>query len=661
MSELLNLVGLSTGVALYAMLLTMVVRATRASSARETFDPVLLATALLGLIWNLCALPGYELPKVGITGPFPWLVAIGFSALGFLPAAVVHSILRGRPGGIQGTLKRSLVTAAYAVSTIALVLQFRAAADGLTVPSALAMQLLTYTFVALVLPLATVTRGQPGARRALWIAALAIFAVSALHLSEFHQGDASWPIELVGHHASVPLAFAMLYQDYPFALADLFLKRALTLLLLVATSFVAIALFGASSPAFARFVQIDPRQIGALVTLWVATALLYPTLRRGASWFVDVVVLHRPDYRSLRAEITRRVQASESTPEVLSAVCGLLAPALNARSVVWHASSAHEDQELGSAVVLVDAQATEVAERLASSPPEGNLWPPTLHPAAIVVIPTTEEPRHVLVITELMGGRRLLSDDVATLETVGLLVARRIDAIRITRERYERELREQEIGKLATEAELRALRAQINPHFLFNALTTIGYLIQTTPSRALETLMRLTSLLRGVLRSEGEFTTLGRELDIVESYLDIERARFEDRLRVRIDVPLTLKNIRVPPLLLQPVVENAVKHGIAPLRDGGEVIVSARLQLTEDGMTRLALTVRDSGVGTTSTNLERRQLDGVGLRNVERRLACQYGAAGTLTVRTAPGDGTTVAILLPAEFIATEEGARSVV
>jgi LytS/YehU family sensor histidine kinase len=406
---------------------------------------------------------------------------------------------------------------------------------------------------------------------------------------------------------------------------------------------------------------MDPRQIGALVTLWVATALLYPTLRRGASWFVDVVVLHRPDYRSLRAAVARKLQSSQSAPEALSAVCELLAPALNARSVVWHASSAHEDETLGSAVVFVDAQAIEVAERLSSLAAGGNTWSPIPRPAAIVVVPTAEEPRHVLVITELMGGRRLLSDDVATLETVGLLVARRIDAIRITRERYDRELREQEIEKLATEAELRALRAQINPHFLFNALTTIGYLIQTTPSRALETLMQLTSLLRGVLRSEGEFTTLGRELDIVESYLEIERARFEDRLRVRIDVPLALRSIRVPPLVLQPLVENAVKHGIAPLRDGGEVVISARIQPTDHEQTRLALTVRDTGAGTTPTNLAQRQRDGVGLRNVERRLACQYGAASSLTVRTGPGDGTTVTILLPAEYMAREQARRSVV
>ena len=115
------------------------------------------------------------------------------------------------------------------------------------------------------------------------------------------------------------------------------------------------------------------------------------------------------------------------------------------------------------------------------------------------------------------------------------MVGRRVDAIRITRERYDRGIREQEIGKLATEAELRALRSQINPHFLFNALTTIGYLIQTSPERALDTLMRLTALLRGVLRSEGEMTTLGRELELIESYLEIERARFEERLRVLVD------------------------------------------------------------------------------------------------------------------------------
>src|SRR5207249_2264438 len=206
---------------------------------------------------------------------------------------------------------------------------------GAPVPSSIAMRLLTYAFVVLVVPLAAVTRGQPGARRAVWAAALAAFAVSALHLSQLHQGDASWPVELLGHHASVPLAFAILYQDYPFALADLFLKRALTLLMLVTTAFVAIATFGVHSTAFDEFVRVDPRQVGALVTIWVATALAYPALRRGIAWFVDSVVLRRPDYRSLRATATRRVHAHESIPALLDDICQLLRPALSARSVTW--------------------------------------------------------------------------------------------------------------------------------------------------------------------------------------------------------------------------------------------------------------------------------------------------------------------------------------
>src|SRR4029077_4183943 len=128
---------------------------------------------------------------------------------------------------------------------------------------------------------------------------------------------------------------------------------------------------------------------------------------------------------------------------------------------------------------------------------------------------------------------------------------------------YEHEIRDQEIEKLATEADLRTLRAQANPHFLFNALTPIDHVIQTAPPCALDTLLRLTSLLRAVLRSEGEYTTLGREMDMVAAYLDIERARFEWRLQTTLDVPPELLSLRVPPLVLQPIVENAVKHGVS--------------------------------------------------------------------------------------------------
>src|SRR5919201_6588824 len=251
MAQLLNLVGLSAGVALYTMLLVMVMRGGRAPGAPRRWDPLLLVTSVLGLVWNLCALPAYELPRIGLDVPVPVLNAIGLSALGFLPAVVVHSVLRGEGEGITGAATRWLASAAYAVSTIAALLHFALAAAGEPEPSAFGMRLLTYAFVALVIPLGVVTRNQPGSRRTLWAAALAIFAVSALHLGQLHRGDASWPVELLGHHASLPLAVAILYQDYPFALADLFLKRTLALLAVVALAFVTVVGFSTRSPSFA--------------------------------------------------------------------------------------------------------------------------------------------------------------------------------------------------------------------------------------------------------------------------------------------------------------------------------------------------------------------------------------------------------------------------
>jgi two-component system LytT family sensor kinase len=532
---------------------------------------------------------------------------------------------------------------------VASVLHVYAAVTAGQVPAFTGMRLLTYTFIALVVPLVAITRGRPGAGRALSAAALATFAVSALHLSQLHPGNVSWPVELVGHHASLPLAFAILYQDYRFAFADSFLKRALALLAIVALAFAAIATFGVRSAPFAQFVQADPRQVSILVTLWVATALLYPVLRRGTSWFVDTIVLHRPDYRALRATIARTSQDVDDIPMLLSGVCERLAPALSAAFVTWEEwKSSDPAAAIGADVIINGPDAAAIVERSVKQTLPG---PAT----ALVTVPTTDPPRFVLVIGQLTGGRRFLSDDLATIEALAVTLARRIDAIRITSERHERELREQEIGKLATEAELRALRAQINPHFLFNALTTIGYLIQTAPPRALETLLRLTALLRGVLRSEGEFTTLGRELEVVESYLDIERARFEHRLRVTIDVPTKLRNIRLPPLVVQPLVENAVKHGIARKQIGGEVTIRARIDRGAVGERQLSITIEDTGAGSTADALERGRTVGVGLRNVERRLECQYGAAASLSVQTAPNQGTVVEIRVPVAARAAED------
>jgi signal transduction histidine kinase len=615
MGDLLNLIGLSTGIALYAMLLGMVIRSGGTVPAGRGADPLLVATGVLGLVWNLCALPVYELLKVGVVSPLSALTAIGFTALGLLPAVAVHSVLRVDRGPMRAAPARVIVACAYLVSGVAAILHAYAWATDAPLPSPLAMQLLTYSFIILVAPLAIVTRGQQNVRRALWAAALSIFAVSALHLSQFHQGDPSWPVELLGHHASVPLAIAILYQDFPFAFADLFLKRALAMLVVVTLAFV--SLIGLWTPATGAAAQA--RELGLLVTMWVATAMLYPKIREVVSWFVDTVVLRRPNFSQLLDAVRTEVLQHDEVPAVLNAVCRGLRPAFNATTVTW--------TELNGPSFLETAEAVTATR-------------------ASVQIPVAESPHYALSVSGLMGGRRLLSDDREFLAAIARILGRRIDAIRIISERSAVAVREQEMAKLATEAELRALRSQINPHFLFNALTTIGFLIQTAPARALDTLLHLTKLLRGVLRSEGDMATLGRELAILFSYLDIERARFEDRLQVSIDVPESLRSLQLPPLLLQPLVENAVKHGIAPLKRGGCVTIGARLEGDSDST--LVLTVHDSGAGMAPAGVPTHRERGVGLKNIERRLQVHYGAQASLAIRSEAGRGTTAEVRLPA-------------
>jgi two-component system LytT family sensor kinase len=254
---------------------------------------------------------------------------------------------------------------------------------------------------------------------------------------------------------------------------------------------------------------------------------------------------------------------------------------------------------------------------------------------------TADVPQYVLVVGRLAGGRRLLSDDLGMLERAAFIIARRVDALRLTEERYERMLREREMRTLATEAELRALRAQVNPHFLFNALTTVGYLIQSAPPRALNTLLRLTTLLRAVLRSEGEFTTLGHERELIECYLQIEQERFEERLQVHIDIPSVLNDLPVPSLIVQPLVENAIKHGIARAKKGGLVAITAQLDISRE-LPYLRLTVRNTGGPSLDAHASDER--GIGLTSVQGRLRCYYGDEANLHLYE-DASGATVATL----------------
>jgi len=483
-------------------------------------------------------------------------------------------------------------------------MQLFAAATSRSLPWPPGLLVMTVGLAALSIALLLTTRHQPQGRRALWMTALALFAVSALHLGQFHGASEGWITELLGHHASIPLAFAILYQDYRFGFADLFLKRALTFLALVAVVFLAwssLEPWLATSPA-------DPVAIGVLLAAWMATAFAFPRLKSYVSAFVDRVVLHRGDYASVIDRFSARLQTCDSEQTVLETTAATIRDAFDAESVRWF---------------TVDESSDDPRR---------------------MIVPTAEAPQYVVELGSLHGGRRLFSDDIVTLERMALLAARRVDAVRLQDERYQGMIREREISALATEAELRALRAQMNPHFLFNALTTVGYLIQSAPVRALDTLLRLTTLLRSSLRSEGEFTTLGHERDLVECYLQIEHERFEERLEASIEVPPALASLPIPSLIIQPLVENAIKHGIAPSREGGRVTVSARRDWETDGAP-LRITVTNTGMPLDG----RRPLpeEGIGLSNVERRLHSYFGDAARVTLTSGPTGETIAELVVP--------------
>ncbi|MGH9754257.1 MAG: sensor histidine kinase [Blastocatellia bacterium] len=658
-TALLNLLGYITGLSLYAMLLVMLLKGPRADSAlgadSDKTDRLPLLTALLGLAWNLGALLDLGLHNFGGWRSSALLGATAFTALGFLPAVVVHSVLRSGDAW-RRPMAMGMLIAAYSFSAVASALHFHQALVWQSAPSHWALHILTAGFSALIIAMLVMARGRSGWGGAGWAPALAVFAVSALHLSHHEGREYSWWIELAGHHASLPLALAILYQDYRFALADIFLKRALSLVLLVGLAFG--LYLNAAAPMLDRR-NDHPVAVGALLGLWIVTALAYPWLRRGVTWFVDVVMLRRTDYEAMRAEIAQRIALLEAPEQVLDETCAHLAKALTAREVTWAVANDSSGKECKAQSapllpqLLLPSNQSRASRRL-KEPAAG---------ATTILAPTAEAPQYRLTIGEMTGGRRLMSDDVAFLEAVAVMVARRIDAARVIHERCARDLREQEATKLATEAELRALRAQVNPHFLFNSLTTIGYLIQTAPERALETLMRLTSLLRGVLRrSEGEFATLGEEIELIESYLDIERARFEDRLRVTIDAPRETRNHRIPALLVQPLVENAIKHGVSPSRTGGEVVISARIAPGNSAATSgdtLRISVRDTGLGASEESLIAGRARGVGLSNVERRLKAHYGDQALFSIRSAPGVGTMVELSLPINLTRATESAWS--
>ena len=265
------------------------------------------------------------------------------------------------------------------------------------------------------------------------------------------------------------------------------------------------------------------------------------------------------------------------------------------------------------------------------------------------------EVRGSIQVAPKIHNLQFMGADMALLNSLAGEFSIMLDNHRLREKKIDQERREKDLQILATRAELKALRAQIDPHFLFNALGAIAGLISRDASRARETVEQLAEVFRYTLcRSENEWVRLAEEMDFVAAYLDVERSRFGPRLKIEIAVEDAAQQLLVPAMVMQVLVENAIKHGVCSVRGVG--IVNIRGECRND---RLFLEVRDNGDGfRPGARAPRTGGQGFGLRNIEDRLHLYFGDRGALRIGR-EGSMTVVAIEFPAQRAAAAgEGVR---
>jgi two-component system LytT family sensor kinase len=284
--------------------------------------------------------------------------------------------------------------------------------------------------------------------------------------------------------------------------------------------------------------------------------------------------------------------------------------------------------ESGTAVVLSATQAREVSELMRSG----------------VAAPLTSDD---IVIGALVAYSAQPAGPamVRAVEEVAVFASGQLDLAELDRTRAR-----------SAEAEVRVLRAQISPHFVYNSLTAIASFVRTDPDRARDLLLDFADFTRYSFRSHGRFTTLAEELHSIEQYLLLEQARFGDRLTVALRVDPEVVGVRIPFLCIQPLVENAVRHGFENSDGPGTITITAR-----DRGADALISVEDDGAGIDPA-VVRRSLSGdpgdhVGLANVDERLRSTFGDDRGLVVETAPGAGTRITMRIPkyAEAVAVDE------
>ncbi|MBM3784628.1 MAG: hypothetical protein FJW30_09735 [Acidobacteria bacterium] len=585
---LINDVCHAAGVFLFAHMLYLITRSGGTAEARRL--PALCAG--IALLWNLLSLVGSTMTENGSVTAHA-LAATSFSALSLLPAILLQISL---PSTFRSTVRTGYVLSAVAV--VAHCAELLLAPDLL---HRLGLGTITIGFGVLtaqaVLALLWREHAQPrgSTSRLLGTMALFLFATSFVHFGESHTHEV-WSKELVIHHAGIPLALFVLLQEWRFLMADAFVRvvaNALLALLMAGTVWM---LAGRRDAAI---------QVAAMAGGCAAFAAIRPVAQRA----ITRVLFGQPTPEeiapAMRAARERSTCEEEYWQRSLDAVAGLM----KARCVGWRPEPAGCESTVSPTLSATLGLRQEVD--------------------AEVVIPIRLAAGDVRwgLLGERRGRQPYLSEDLALLARMAAQIAEDVDQIR-----------QMEVKQLVAEAELRALQAQIHPHFLFNALNTLYGVIPKDAAPARRMLLNLSDVFRYFLRAGRSSVTVEEEMQVVRSYLAIEAARLGTKLQMEIDVDRNALQHRIPVLTIQPLVENAVKHGVAANPLGGWLRVAVA-QTLED----LEVTVDDSGRGSDSGDVRGA---GVGLENVLRRLQISFGP-GVRFHRRFHNTGSTAGFQIP--------------
>ncbi|MEO6880083.1 MAG: histidine kinase [Mycobacteriaceae bacterium] len=381
----------------------------------------------------------------------------------------------------------------------------------------------------------------------------------------------------------------------------------------------------------------------AVVALVVFGALLRLRQRRSFDTPLERAVHDTLHTASLAAPALRRGLSPESAAEAAPHLRQLLGTAATALTgpdgalLAWHGSGEQHAEHLQAAA----ARAASRGRRELLDHAEFDCGRLDCPVRALVVVPLVPAGNGVVGV---LGAVSTVAAGPGLLRAAG-------EVARYASSQIELAELDENRTRLAS-AEVRALRAQISPHFIYNALTTVASFVRTDPERARELVLEFADFTRYSFRTAGEFTTLADELRNIDRYLTLERARFGPRLQVRLQVAPEVLGVVLPFLALQPLVENAVRHGLAGTAHGGTVSVVAT-----DAGTECVISVEDDGVGMDPARLQAggdldpgtapRTGTHVGLGNVDDRLRAAFGDEYGLAVETAPGAGTKVSLRVP--------------